>query len=271
MLNNDLRRRLTNPVSTISNVHVWTLSRASVDDNMFCRLEYLLTPEELRKANRYLRLADRFRFIVSRGMLRVLLAQYLELEPGDIAILTGKNGKPHVPHQGEGTRIGFNVSHSRDGIVYAFIEQGEIGIDVEHVGQLNDLDKIIPYVFSAQEMREFKSLPEDMKVEAFFTCWTRKEAYIKARGVGLSIPLQRINTSFLSASPQLICDSSSEGDDALWYVNNILTFPGYCTAVAVNRRFSHFDYYYWPRTVPSSMMSWITGQVCERKLCLERQ
>jgi 4'-phosphopantetheinyl transferase len=218
-----------------------------MDGYMLCRLEHLLTPEELSKANRYLRPADRLRFIVSRGMLRVLLAQYLEMEPGDIAILTGKNGKPHVQRQGEGTRIGFNVSHSRNGIVYAFIEEGEIGIDVEDVSQLPDLDKIIPYVFSDQEMLEFKSLPEDMKVDAFFTCWTRKEAYIKARGVGLGIPLQQINTSFLSASPQLICDSTAEGDDALWYVNNIFTFPGYCMAVAVNQRFSHFDYYYWPQ------------------------
>lgn len=143
----------------------------------------LLSSSELDRANRYRREESKRAFILRTGAVRLLLGRYLDIPPSAIRFTAGQNGKPHVVSSGG---VSFSLSHSA-GLALVGITRGcEIGVDVEQVRDLSDWSGLIRAICSPEEEREMQVLPPDLQKRAFFECWTRKEAYLKARGWGLA-------------------------------------------------------------------------------------
>jgi len=181
--------------------------------------------------------AERFRFenlkrsyIVSRGGLRVLLSHYLGCNPREIEFVCGQNGKPALRGM---SPVRFNVSHSGDLALYAFTLDCELGVDVERLRELDDLESIASRFFCAAEASELLSLrPEDRR-SAFFRCWTRKEAYVKAVGDGLSIPLDRFQVTLLPGDPCRFVHVAGDSRAALaWTLHDLELAPEYIGALA---------------------------------------
>lgn len=186
---------------TLSNddVHVWCVSLQQpipIIEQLAC----LLSADEKDRAARYYFEHLQNSFIVARGMLRILLANYLELQPAQIELTYLPAGKPHLSENLKKS-IFFNLSHSHELVLYAFSPNRNVGIDIEHIRPIEDLGSISENNFSATENFELKTLPSEKILEGFFNCWTRKEAYIKAIGDGISFPLQQFDVSLKPGDP----------------------------------------------------------------------
>jgi len=177
---------------------------------------------------------DGRRFIVRRAILRTILSGYLSVEPSRFQFCYGKNGKPQVADTfGEG-KISFNLSHSEGLALYAFAREREIGVDIEHVRDIPEMEQIAESYFSARENAIFRTLPENERKEAFFNCWTRKEAFIKATGDGLSWPLDRFDVSLVPGEPARLL--RIEGDSkaaSQWFIQDLKPAFGFAAAFAV--------------------------------------
>jgi 4'-phosphopantetheinyl transferase len=152
-------------------------------------LRTLLLEDEVHRADRFRFPKDRNHFTIARGTLRILLSHYLKLEPGQIRFEYNQYGKPSLHPVIGPSDLKFNLSHSGKLALYAFARRREVGIDIEdtrrRIKQAGDIAK---RYFSEYENQSFQSLPEDLRREAFFNCWTRKEAYIKAEEKACSFP-----------------------------------------------------------------------------------
>lgn len=219
-----------NEVTLLPNeVHVWrgSLSRPPAE---VARLRGLLAPEERNRADRYIFERDRSRYIVGRATLRLLLARYLDVAPGDLEIGYGELEKPHVAGGPS-----FNLSHSGTVVLYAFAATGDLGIDVE----LDDTDvtheRVAERFFSPAEVGVLRSLPAESQPRAFLTCWTRKEAFIKARGDGLSLALDSFDVTLAPDAPAALLRTAwCEREPERWSIRD-LSDPraGYIAAVAL--------------------------------------
>jgi 4'-phosphopantetheinyl transferase len=217
-------------VISADEVHVW---RASLErpPAAVARLRPLLAPDEQRRADRFRFERDRSRFIVGRGLLRVLLGRYLGLEPEQLRFQYGAFEKPRLAHDGPW----FNVSHSGTIALYAVSTAGELGIDVE----LDDADfaqeRIAERFFSSTEVDVLRSLPEALQPRAFLNCWTRKEAFIKARGDGLSLALNSFDVSLDPNAPAALLRTAwSEDEPRQWRMQDLSDRDGgYIAAVTM--------------------------------------
>ncbi len=154
-----------------------------------------LTAEERNQGNRLIRPLHQQRFLLSHAILRWILSRYLEQSPDTISFEKGAHGKPYV----EGRSIQFNMTHSNDLALYAISAEMEVGIDVEYIEHPRRSDALVKRFFSKQEHEEYQGFPEDERGLAFYRAWTRKEAYLKATGLGLSYPLDRFDVSLAPA------------------------------------------------------------------------
>ena len=181
-------------------VHVW---RASLDQPELYvqRLAQTLSADECMRSKRFYFERDRRRFIVGRGILRMILGCYLGIEPSCLKFWYGSHGKPALAEPASGRKIRFNVSHSQGVALYALTCNREVGVDLERLRSISDAERIAKRFFSSQENAVLQALPANLKHEAFFTCWTRKEAYIKARGEGLSFSLDLFDVSLVPGEP----------------------------------------------------------------------
>jgi len=143
----------------------------------------LLTLDEQERAARFRFPHLQSSFILARGALRILAGRYLNTGPAGIRFQYGPKGKPGLA---EPERLRFNVSHSGTLALFAFTLDTEIGVDVEEIRPMPDMEQIAANFFSAQEAGEMMALPAERREPVFFQCWTRKEAYLKALGEGLS-------------------------------------------------------------------------------------
>jgi 4'-phosphopantetheinyl transferase len=189
--------------------------------------ERSLSSDELVRANRYLSPLVRQRFITSRATLRAILAEYLNIKPGDVEFQYSRQGKPAL---GEQHPLRFNISHSENLLVVAVTWGHEVGIDVEAVRSMPEADTIAAQYFSPTEYECYQTLPDDIKLQAFFNCWTRKEAYIKACGEGLALPLSSFEVSFLPGEPPYLLRP------AVWPMYAFSPAPDYIGALAVAGR-----------------------------------
>jgi 4'-phosphopantetheinyl transferase len=189
-----------------------------------------LSLEERQRAERFSFEKLRRSYTLSRGGLRILLAHYLNCSPNEIELTSGPNGKPALR---ESSRVRFNMSHSGQMALYAFTLDCELGIDVEYLRQLDDPEGIAKRYFSATETSELLSLKSSDRGLAFFRCWTRKEAYIKAIGDGLAIPLDCFQVTLLPGVParfiQIAAGLGTVGD---WTLHHLEPEPGYIGALA---------------------------------------
>jgi len=184
----------------------------------------LLSEQERARAATFLRQNDQRRFIATRGLLRRLLSEYLQHDASELLIGSNAFGKPELYRQGEApAEISFNYSHSNSLAVFAFARGRRVGVDVERVEADVAGDSIAERFFCPSEVSTLRALPKAHQSTAFFKCWTRKEAYVKARGEGFSIPLESFNVS----SDRIAADCRSR-----WSVLSFEPLPGYMAAVA---------------------------------------
>ena len=213
-------------------VHVW---RASLDlpASQVQRLRYTLSAEELRRAAGYHFQKDRKHFIVARGVLRDILGRYLKIEPSQLRFCYNSYGKPGLAGETIGETLCFNVSHSHALALYAVTHDRAVGVDVERIRpDLADED-IAERFFSPREVAALRALPANMQPEAFFNCWTRKEAYIKARGKGLSISLDQFDVSLAPGEPTTLLSVNGESKEASrWSLQELVVGSGYAAALA---------------------------------------
>lgn len=206
-------------------IHVWRVFLAQTVSRLQSLQETLCT-DERTKAERFYFEKDRRQFIVSRGALRAILSRELDIHPRDLRFGYNPYGKPFlIPEQG-GDRLRFNVSHSHGLALIAITKNRDIGIDIEHIrGDFSYLP-IAESFFSPLENAVLRSLPLHLQHKAFFTCWTRKEAYIKAVGKGLSIPLDRFDVSLAPGEPaQLLNFPENPEEVSRWSLIELI--PGF--------------------------------------------
>ena len=178
-----------------SDLHIWRAALSASADELAYH-SALLSPDESARAARFHFDRDRQRYIIGRGILRALLGSYLGIEPSQISITYGSQGKPAVETRIRNRTLQFNLSHSNDRVVYIFGWDHPLGIDIEHIRPMPDADDFAAHFFSTRESRWVKSLSGKKKWQAFFKLWTCKEAFLKANGSGLTVPLNEVEITF---------------------------------------------------------------------------
>jgi 4'-phosphopantetheinyl transferase len=174
-------------------VDIWTAD-LDLSPHEICRLEDTLSSDERERVTKFHFARDRGRFIASRGILRDILARYLGRSPAALHFSYGPFGKPSLADDCA-SDLRFNLSHSGNAALYAVTRNREIGVDVERIDSSFVDDGIEEKFFSPNEVAKLRSLDASERPRAFFNCWTRKEAYVKARGSGLQISLQSFDVS----------------------------------------------------------------------------
>jgi len=228
-------------------VDIWR-ARLDLDPAAIEALSGILSKEEQNRAARFRFSLHRGRFIASHGILRKILGCYLGHAPGAIHYSADAHGKPHlsalcrVIDRGD---LRFNLSHSRDMALYAVAVNRDIGIDVEHAGRSCQALKMAARFFSPDEAAALGNLPERLREKAFFACWTRKEAYLKARGSGLSAPLDQFSVTVHPEEPPALLHAAwNDRAHLKWTLFDVDPGGGFMAAVAVEGRVAtvrHFD------------------------------
>jgi 4'-phosphopantetheinyl transferase len=231
-------------------VHVWRA--ATVRPSRVAELVRLLAPDECDRANRFHFKKDRDLYVSARGLLRTLLGRYLHVEPGRLRFRYSNFGKPSLVDAG-GMPLRFNVAHSGDQILFAFALARETGVDVERVRDDFATNEIASHYFSRQEVATLKALPTDLRVESFFRCWTLKEAYVKARGEGLSLPLDRFTVSVDPREPAaLVAVEDTPEEVSRWSLWDLNPCAGYAGALAVEGLNLRLNRWQWSHDLDAS-------------------
>lgn len=214
-------------------VHVW-LSSLDFSPPRIDNFRRTLDDEERDRAARFHFQKDRDHFIAGRGLLRDILGRYLGLEPRRLQFRYSSYGKPDLAEQPRNERLCFNVSNSHGLALFGITCGRQIGVDLEYVRSGLADERIAEHFFSAQEIRTLRALPPRVQNEAFFNCWTRKEAYIKARGEGLSVPLHLFDVSLAPGEPAALLNTRVDDQEASrWMLRELSPAPEFVGAVAV--------------------------------------
>jgi 4'-phosphopantetheinyl transferase len=198
------------------------------------RLEALLAEHELERFNKLLDPQRRDRATAGRGYLRQILGCYLDEEPHEVLLSEGEFGKPHLSDHLDHDSLSFNVSHAGGLLLVAVCSGCEVGVDLEAVREDISFTGMAERYFSPDERRDLVSLPQGEQVTAFYRCWTRKEAYLKACGTGFSQPSNGFDVTLLPGEPaQLRGHRSLPREIERWSIRDIEVPPGFCAALAV--------------------------------------
>ena len=219
-------------------VHVW---RASLEQppGSLSKLLATLAPDEAERAERFHFDRDRHRFIAARGTLRAILGGYLNVAPGQLRFRYSEHGKPSLIPETAGEQLRFNVSHSHELALFAVAEGRDLGVDLEWIRSDVADEEIAERFFSSEEVRVLRGLPADLQASAFFNCWTRKEAYIKAIGEGLSMPLSSFVVSLAPGETAALLSANGSADDdevSRWSFRELFPGIGYKGAVIAEGR-----------------------------------
>lgn len=214
-------------------VHIWRipLNQSSMQT---LRLQRVLSPNERERSARFCFDKDRTQFVQARGALRFILGEYLQVDPQTLEFSYGPQGKPALANEHVDNSLRFNLSRREGLALIAVTRDRDIGVDVELVNDDLPVFEIAETTFSEAEVRTLHNLPEDQHVAGFFNCWTRKEAYVKARGEGLSFPLKQFDVSLTPGDPPMLLnvrDTPAEVDR--WTLKEIPVGDSYVAALAV--------------------------------------
>jgi 4'-phosphopantetheinyl transferase len=216
-------------------VHSWCAS-LDVPPETSARLYATLTPDERTRSARFRFERDQQRFIVARGVLRDLLGRYLQTQPSHIRFVYNAFGKPDLS-PAFGNRLTFNLSHSAGLALIAIATASNVGVDLEYIRPQSDYADIARHFFSTAEADDLIALPSHLCAEAFFSCWTKKEAYLKACGEGLAIPLNSFSvplTTHPADTPvDLYAASKGIAPAKRWSLYTLRPGPGYAGALAI--------------------------------------
>ena len=221
------------PKSLGGDVHVWRLFLDLPVEGVQA-LRGFLAEDEIERADRFHQETDRTRFIIGRGLLRCLLARYLNVRPNEIRFQYNPWGKPYLSLEIHPSAPMFNFSHSQDLALCALSRDRMIGVDIEHVRNLVGYADIAERFFSIQEIEAIAAQPEPMRQRAFFSCWTQKEAFVKALGQGLSIHLNRFNLPMSSPNPTSVTyEGSCFLETSRWSLLDLNLGADYVGSIAV--------------------------------------
>ena len=233
-------------------VHVW---RASLDEGVsqIDGFESALALDERSRASRFHFRRDRERFIVAHGILRNILGRYLGRAPESLSFSYSAYGKPALVCEGH-QAIGFNLSHSHGTALYVVTRYREIGVDLELIRDGLEVEQIAERFFSRAEISALCALPEQLRRRAFFLCWTRKEAYIKARGEGLSLPLDQFEVSLVPGEPAALMSSQPHSNEAFrWTLRELFPAADYAAALAIAGRDCNLACWQWQQSSECSV------------------
>ncbi|PPS45742.1 4'-phosphopantetheinyl transferase superfamily protein [Chroococcidiopsis sp. TS-821] len=223
-------------------VHVWRVA-LDVDATIVHHLFSTLCATEQQRAERFYLQLHRDRFIVGRGVLRQILANYLQIHPSEINFSYNAYGKPSVV-VADAEPLRFNLSHSQELALIAVTQNSNVGVDLEFMRNDFPCQEIAAKFFSPTEVAVLRSLPPNLQTTAFFTCWTRKEAFIKATGKGLSLPLDKFDVSCIPGEPaKLLYTAWDESEVQLWTLREIIPDARYVGALAVAGKNWHLRQY----------------------------
>jgi 4'-phosphopantetheinyl transferase len=225
-------------------IHVWRVSLGQAE-HVISQLWPILAADEQSKAERFRFPLDRAHYIVARGSLRGILSRYLLLEPREMRFSYNSYGKPALDPAFHSEILHFNLSHAQGLALYAFASSRQVGIDIEGLRTDFPWAEVAERFFSPQEHRALHALPADMRYQAFFNCWTRKEAYLKARGDGLGHPLDRFSVSLRPGEPAELLYSEVPGEAARWSLQELWPGPGYVAALAFEGHSWHVTCRQW--------------------------
>lgn len=228
-----------NPKLKKNDIDLWLISTNDYLDNLV-DFFLLLSEDEKLRANRFYFEKDKNNFIVTRGILRTLLGKYINQDSDKITFKYNNYGKPIIISN----NIQFNLSHSKNLVLYGFSENLKLGVDIEFMREKVSYNNIAERFFSDYELKSLNSIPEPLQKEAFFNGWTRKEAYIKLKEKGLSIPLNSFDVSIIPEQSPLLIDSR---DDDIhfsnWKIFDIKTFKEYKAALITEKNVISINYH----------------------------
>ncbi len=218
-----------------TDLHVWCIAlRASTDEMTY--YQSLLSQDEKERADRFYFERDRNRYIVGRGVLRTLLGSYLGIEAHKIRIIYGPHGKPMLQEMFHNKHFQFNLSNSNDWAVMVFGWDTPLGIDLEHMRPFDEADDFARHYYSMRETALLNSLSGDQKWDAFFKFWTAKESFLKAKGSGLTFPLNQVEISLGSGNDARIASINGDLQQAAkWRLETFNPIAGYQAAIAVEK------------------------------------
>lgn len=224
-------------------VHIWRIGldqSANEETKFWNTLDF----DERRRATRFHFAKNRRDFVVARGFLRLVVSWYLETNAEQLRFSYGDYGKPVLGGKHRGSRLRFNMSHSHRIALCALTHGREIGVDVQYVRADFSSKEIARRFFSPFEVESLCALPWDQRVTAFFRCWTRKEAYIKATGRGLSQPLDGFDVTLAPGEPPALLRTEEDSQEAArWFFHDLQVGSDYSAALAVEGPTSTVRYY----------------------------
>jgi 4'-phosphopantetheinyl transferase len=213
-------------------IHVWRASAIAWDAEQATLLA-LLNEDERARAGDFYFARDRRQFVVAHGALRRILAGYARHQPDALRFGTGPFGKPHLVFPDGGSQLQFNLSHSGDIVLVAVTLGINVGVDVEQWSDAFDPVEVAEHFFSARECAELRSLRGPDQLTGFFACWSRKEAYIKATGVGVSHGLDYFDVTVAAGSvPRILADRRQAKGGKAWRLFDLELEPG-CNGAVV--------------------------------------
>lgn len=218
------------PAVASGEVHVWLLP-LTAPPIAIVRLMATLDAEERAHVDRLGRTVDQQAFVTAHGLTRILLARALGAEPGELQFQTGPHGKPRLSG-----RAGpwFNLAHSGDWALLAISGDAEVGIDLEEMRDLPDLENVATAHFAPGELAALARLDPTLRRDAFYACWTRKEAYVKALGLGLLADLDRFEVSLDPAVPPAVLSINGSTKAAEgWQLRAFQPVAGFCATLAI--------------------------------------
>jgi 4'-phosphopantetheinyl transferase len=214
-------------------VHVWSL-RLDLYQAADDRLERVISADEAARADRFVVAADRRRYVAARGLLRVVLSGYLGVRPHDVALEAGARGKPQLANRADPR---FNLSHAGALGLVAVSADREVGVDIEEIRDVGDLEDLAETCFSPVERAALTAVPATQRQRAFFAGWTRKEAFLKALGEGLSWPLASFDVTLTPGeAARLLRVHEAPGAPGRYALRSLRPAPGYVGALAIDGR-----------------------------------
>ncbi|MBV8833512.1 MAG: 4'-phosphopantetheinyl transferase superfamily protein [Acidobacteriaceae bacterium] len=212
-------------------VDVWIVD-LSVASEIVTKAQRFLAPDEIKRANAF-RFQDlRDRYVIAHAVLRCLLSRSVGILPETLCFIVGKNGKPALA---QFPRLRFSLSHSEALAAFAITADCEVGIDLEYVKCVPDAARVASSFFCPAEQSELARIPKHSFLQAFYTTWVRKEAYVKAVGAGLAISLDSFRVSLLPDAPAKLLAAANDDVDA-WALHSLPVNAGYVGAVAYRDR-----------------------------------
>ncbi len=209
-------------------VHVWCASLGQTESSLRLLKRTLSADEQAKTGELYGKW--RKHFVASRGILRAILGYYLQVRPAELRFSYTEQGKPNLTEEFGAHEVRFNLAHSHDFALYAITKAREVGVDLEQIVRIAQLDKLVNRFLSNQERQTISHVSGYDKLISFFQIWTRKEAYLKAQGEGLSHLSAEIQDSFESSR---------------WCIRGLIPAPGFVGAVAVKGRIRRLDFFKW--------------------------